>query len=84
MAIILSKMGNVLEQHDKLDEAMALYERALAIKEAAYGREHTALASTLSNMGVVLRQHGKLDEAMALYERALAIKEARGVWAGAQ
>ena len=63
----LSNIGIVVEQQGK-DEAMALYERALArsrTQEAAYGHEHTSVASTLSKVGVVLRQQGKLDEAMA-------------------
>ena len=36
-----------------LEEAMALYERALAINEAAYGAHHTDAANTLTNMGDV-------------------------------
>ena len=55
---------------------MALYERALAINEAAYGAHHTEVATTLTLMSSVLKRQGKLEEARALRKRAQAINEA--------
>ena len=42
-------------------------ERALAIVEAAYGREHTEVTSMVTKVQHYLLVHGKLDEAMALH-----------------
>ena len=50
----------------KLDEAIASYHRALAIKP-----DYT---ETHNNLGNVLKDQGKLDEAVSSYHRALAIK----------
>ena len=61
---------DLLRRMDCHDAAMRLSERALAIKEAAHGPEHTAVATTLVSMGVVLWQQGKLAEAIPLAERA--------------
>ena len=53
MASTLGNMGDVLEHQGRLDEAMAAYKRALAIQEAAFGPQHTSVASTLVGMGDV-------------------------------
>jgi len=49
-------------------------ERALAIREAAYGPDHPEVARTLGNLGGVLRQLGALSEAQACEQRAQAIR----------
>ncbi len=61
-------MGNVLQtQHDdQLEEAVACYERALAIKPN-YAEAHY-------NLGCALRALGRTDEALAHYRMALAFK----------
>ena len=50
----------------KLDEAVASYRKALAIK--------LDFAEAHNNLGGALRDLGKLEEAMASYHKALAIK----------
>ena len=50
-------------------------ERALAIQELAYGREHLQLASVLVNLAEVLRASGDVVGARDCLERALAIQE---------
>jgi len=47
------------------DEAIACYERALALRPQA--------ADTHNNLGVALKQQGKLGEAIAHFEAALAL-----------
>ena len=53
-----------------------LHERALAIREAAFGPSHPDIATSLSNLALVLTDQGDLDGACALHKRALAIREA--------
>ena len=48
-----------------------------AIDEAAYGPDHSAVATDLHNLAAILRELGDLEGARPLQERALAITEAR-------
>ena len=70
---VLHEKGGDLDDENKLDEAMAVYEEALRIRRSALGPEAKEVGDTLNNMGVVLEKQGKLDEAMARYEEALGI-----------
>ncbi|MEZ4449668.1 MAG: serine/threonine-protein kinase [Nannocystaceae bacterium] len=58
------------------EEARALYERALAIEEAALGPRHLGIANLLNDLGILRFRMEAYDEAGALHERALAIREA--------
>jgi Tfp pilus assembly protein PilF len=51
-------------------------ERALTLKEAAYGPDHPEVARTLTNLGVVQGELGEPTVALATLERALAIQKA--------
>lgn len=53
-----------------------MFERALAINEAAYGPQHPTVAGSLGNLALVLRDLGERAAARPLLERALAINEA--------
>ena len=55
--------------------ARPLYERALAIREKAFGPECPATALSLNNLANLLQAQGDLAGALPLYERALAIDE---------
>ena len=55
--------------------ARAFFERALAIREKAFGSDHPLTATSLHNLARLLRDQGDLEGAQALYERALAIRE---------
>ena len=59
-------LGVVLATQGKTDQAIAHYERALALKPD--------LAEVHNNLGVALATQGKTDQAIAHYERALALK----------
>ena len=52
-----------------------MLERALAIKERTYGRDHTKVAPTLTNLGNAYGQLGDYAKKRDMLERALAIKE---------
>ena len=75
MAIAHNNLGMVLQDLGDLGGARAAYERALAIDEAAYGREHPQVAIDGNNLGGMLKDLGDLDGARAAGERALAIFE---------
>ena len=59
-------LGNALKDQDRLDEAVARYQRALALKPD-YAEAH-------NNLGNALQKQGQVDAAVAQYQRALALK----------
>jgi protein O-GlcNAc transferase len=65
-AILAAIRGNELFELKRLDEALASYDRALALKPD--------YAEVLSNRGLVLQELKRFDEALASYDHALAIK----------
>ncbi|KAF3159962.1 hypothetical protein TWF751_000514 [Orbilia oligospora] len=65
IALVFSNQG-------KYDEAMQWYERALAGREKALGKDHPSTLSTINNIAGVFSKQGKYGEAMQWYERALA------------
>ena len=71
----LFNTANLLKQGGKLDEAKAMYERALAGYEKALGPDHPSTLNAVNNLGALLSDQGKLDEAKSMYERALVGKE---------
>jgi tetratricopeptide (TPR) repeat protein len=75
-AWLLDRAGTYLQVHARLTEARPLFERALAITEAAHGPDHPDVAARLNNLALVLRDLGRPQDARPLYERALAIDEA--------
>jgi tetratricopeptide (TPR) repeat protein/tRNA A-37 threonylcarbamoyl transferase component Bud32 len=75
-ANVVSSLGNVENTAGAYEAAKTLYERALAIREAALGPEHPEVATSLTNLGNVYSSTGAYDEAKQLHMRALAIKEA--------
>jgi len=56
--------------------ARAVFERALAIDERAFGPDHPNVARDINNLGHVLQDLGDLAGARAAFERALAIWQA--------
>ena len=63
---------------DQNEEALALFERVLKIKEKAYGPEHTSVASTLYEIAHVRSKMDQNEEALALFERVRRLKKALG------
>ncbi|KAK6529980.1 hypothetical protein TWF694_003355 [Orbilia ellipsospora] len=68
-------IASVFKNQGKYDEAMWWYERALAGKEKALGKNHLETLITVHDIASVFENQGKYDEAMRWYERALAGKE---------
>ena len=52
-----------------------LYERALEIREFAFGRESVKVAETLNNMAGLQTAKGSLGRAEKLYKRSLTMRE---------
>ena len=64
----------VMQQLEELlGSAEPLYERALAISEAALGKSHPEIADALSNLALLYFDQGLYSRAEPLSERALAI-----------
>jgi tetratricopeptide (TPR) repeat protein len=77
---LLNQMGLYFRYRAQFEEALAAYERALRIDEAAYGPDHPTVAIRINNLGRVLQDLGDLEGAKAAYERALRIDEATYGW----
>ncbi|KUM57952.1 hypothetical protein ACN42_g9214 [Penicillium freii] len=67
----LHSLGYLYADQGGLQEAEAIYKRALEGYEKAWGREHTSTLDIVNNLGVLYRDQGRLQEAEAMYERAL-------------
>jgi tetratricopeptide (TPR) repeat protein len=76
-AWLLTQAGLYLWQRGDLQQAHALLERALAIREAHLGARHPDTAQSLNDLGLVLQDQGAYDQARVLHERALAIRESQ-------
>ena len=74
-ATALSHLARLLESADRYREAEALYERALAIQEAALGPDHPGIVRALTSLAVLLGYQGKHTEGEPLHRRAVAIVE---------
>ena len=61
--------------HAAYTQTRQLFERALAIRETALGREDPKTAESLNNLAIVLEGLGLLAEARPLFERALEIRQ---------
>ena len=69
MAIVRNELG----EHQ---EALQLYDRALKIREATYGPQHSWVGDTLYNMALLQKRVGELQEAKALFLRSEQISAA--------
>jgi CHAT domain-containing protein/Tfp pilus assembly protein PilF len=76
--MVANSLNNLaLMYHAKGDYAQTepLYERALAIREKAFGPENPDVAESLNNLAALYHERGDHARAKPLYERALAIRE---------
>jgi tetratricopeptide (TPR) repeat protein len=73
---LLDRAGTYLQARARLEDALPLFRRALAINEATYSSDHPEIATTLNNLALALSDLGHPDQAQPLHERALAITEA--------
>ena len=59
-------MGVTIKELGRLDEALASYRQAIALKPD--------YAEAYNNLGIMLQELGRLDEALASYRQAIALK----------
>ena len=74
-AAVLSGAAMVHHKKGRYDQAVALYQRALLIRERELGPDDLILATTLNNLAVLYLECGKYLEAERLCRRSLAIVE---------
>src|SRR5262245_31684767 len=74
-AIALKLLANILQNTDRIEEAVSLMRRALEIDERSLGPEHPDVADDLRDLGVIQRNANRAGEAEALLRRSLAIEE---------
>ena len=55
-------------------DALKIAEHALAVKEAALGRDDVDIARTVHNLGLIRLDRGEFNDALALHMRALEIR----------
>jgi len=60
-------------------QALAEFERALAMREKLLGNAHPAVAEALDKLGLAYRQTGRISEAESAYRRSLDILIANGL-----
>jgi non-specific serine/threonine protein kinase/serine/threonine-protein kinase len=66
----------VIKMHrNQLDDAIALYEEAIALTREVYGERHPYVAIRLENLGDVYRLKREFDQTNALLDEVLAIRE---------
>lgn len=66
-------LGNILMQQKKMDEAIAVFQRAVKLSVVAVGREHPGTAKPLGNLGAVYLAKGDREKAREQFGRAMAI-----------
>ncbi|MDX6270948.1 MAG: hypothetical protein QOD28_2171 [Acidobacteriota bacterium] len=71
----LNRQVLALYEAGRYDEAVPLAERALAIREKAFGAQHLAVAQSLNSLAILYEAKSDYARAEPLYERALAIRE---------
>jgi CHAT domain-containing protein/tetratricopeptide (TPR) repeat protein len=71
----LNQQGVTLYQKGNYPDAVAAYQRALALREQALGPDHPDVATSLNNLGAAYEAESRFGEAEPLLKRALAIDE---------
>ncbi|MBK7828796.1 serine/threonine-protein kinase [Nannocystis sp.] len=74
-ADLLTHLASVHRVHGEYEEALALYVRALEIRERELGGEHPHVARALHNLGNVYEATGRFAEALEVHARALAMMQ---------
>ncbi|MEM7048445.1 MAG: tetratricopeptide repeat protein [Acidobacteriota bacterium] len=74
-ARFLQTLGRIAMTRSDLDRAAALYERALALREAELDPGDPEIITCVGSLGVIYRRQGRFDEAEALGLRAIELIE---------
>ncbi|WAS05963.1 tetratricopeptide repeat protein [Gloeomargaritales cyanobacterium VI4D9] len=71
----LNELGIEQSQKGQYAQAQQSFERSLAIREQALGKNHPDVAQSLHNLAWLYQVQGQYQKAEPLYQRSLAIKE---------
>jgi tetratricopeptide (TPR) repeat protein/predicted Ser/Thr protein kinase len=74
LGFYLHRVGRGLREVGRLDEAVAMLTRVLAMREATLGPDDRAIASVLADLASTERALARLDDAAEHQRRALAIR----------
>ncbi|KAF7533969.1 hypothetical protein G7Z17_g13438 [Cylindrodendrum hubeiense] len=69
--VALGSLGLLYADQGRLQDAEAMYQRALDGYEKAWGPDHTSTLDTVNNLGALYKDQGRLQDAKAMYQRAL-------------
>lgn len=72
------RLAKTLATEGRVDEAVALYRRAVTIRQATLGPSHPDVATTLHNLALLLETTGRADEARFVWAQARAVLESVG------
>lgn len=70
------RQGKLHYTQSQYTEALPHYEKALALREARFGKDDARVAEVLQLLAICTGSLGKLEAAKVLYERTLQIREA--------
>jgi len=73
LANTLNDLGVLYGMQNRDIEAEPLFQRALAINETAFGRQHPSVVLTLQNLSVIYASQSKFSEAQRVARESLAI-----------
>lgn len=76
LALYIDKIAIARRELGRVDEALELHDRALALREGAYGDSDRSVATTLLRRAETRIAAGRLDDAAADLDRAAAIRAA--------
>ena len=71
---VASARGRVATEQERLDEALAYFEEALANQRERWGPRSPQVARGLANLGRAQRRAGKIEEAFFSYEQAIELR----------
>ncbi|MTV36576.1 tetratricopeptide repeat protein [Duganella radicis] len=71
----VSNLALMYRSAERYEEALPLYQRALALSEVEAGPEHPDTAERASRLGRLYKLMGRYDDALTLFQRALDIDE---------
>ncbi len=74
VAATLVRLGSLAQRSGKGD-AVALFQRALAIREARLGSGHAEVAEVLGKLGMTLASKGRFDDAEKMLRRVLVLQK---------
>ena len=75
-AVRAHQLAKQLAMSGRVDEAAALYRRAIAIKQEVLGPSDPEVASTLHNLALLFKAAGRAEEAESLWAEARAVLNA--------